>query len=132
MLPVILADAVQVYFLVIPHPKAGPLPTDKTERERLLMSYQGVALELTFNHGTDTDPDFKGYDSGNNEPKRGFGHLALHCDDVYESAAALEARGVVFRKRPDEGRMKGIAFFYDPGENLLRKRRFCAHSVSLW
>jgi lactoylglutathione lyase len=80
------------------------------------MNYTGVALELTHNHGTESDPAFKGYDSGNNEPKRGFGHIALHCDDVYASAAALEKRGVTFKKRPDEGRMKGIAFFYDPGQ----------------
>ncbi len=106
----------QGYFLVIPHPKALPLPADAGARERLLNTYTGVVIELTHNHGTESDPDFKGYDSGNNEPKRGFGHLALHCDDVYASAAALEARGVAFRKRPDEGRMKGIAFFYDPGE----------------
>lgn len=33
-------------------------------------------LELTHNHGTETDPEFKGYASGNSDPGRGFGHIA--------------------------------------------------------
>jgi len=54
------------------------------------------------------------YDSGNNEPRRGFGHIAIFTDDVYKASAAMEAKGVAFKKRPDEGRMKGLAFAYDP------------------
>jgi lactoylglutathione lyase len=34
--------------------------------------------------------------------------------DVYAACAELEAAGVRFQKRPDEGRMKGIAFALDP------------------
>jgi lactoylglutathione lyase len=34
--------------------------------------------------------------------------------DVYAAAAELETNGVRFHKRPDEGRMKGIAFALDP------------------
>jgi lactoylglutathione lyase len=34
--------------------------------------------------------------------------------DVYAASAELEARGVAFQKRPDEGRMKGLAFALDP------------------
>lgn len=34
--------------------------------------------------------------------------------DVYSASAHLEAGGVKFHKRPDEGRMKGIAFALDP------------------
>lgn len=44
----------------------------------------------------------------------GFGHLAMMTRDVYAASAELEAAGVHFRKRPDEGRMKGIAFLLDP------------------
>ena len=33
-------------------------------------------LELTHNHGTESDPNFKGYASGNADPGRGFGHIA--------------------------------------------------------
>lgn len=35
-------------------------------------------------------------------------------DDVYETSAALEAAGVQFKKKPNDGRMKGLAFAYDP------------------
>lgn len=34
--------------------------------------------------------------------------------DVYAASAELEAQGVKFQKRPDEGRMKGLAFALDP------------------
>ena len=34
--------------------------------------------------------------------------------DVYAVSAELEAKGVAFQKRPDEGRMKGLAFALDP------------------
>lgn len=99
-----------VYFIAIPHPK-HPFPEGEKEREDFLFRYPGVTLELTHNHGTESDPNAR-YDG---QPKNaGFGHIALHTDDVYKSSEELEARGVVFRKRPDEGRMKGIAFFYDP------------------
>lgn len=52
--------------------------------------------------------------SGNAEPCRGFGHLAVMTADVYAASAELEAAGVKFQKRPDEGRMKGLAFVLDP------------------
>jgi hypothetical protein len=34
-----------------------------------------ACLELTHNHGTESDPDFKGYCNGNVDPGRGFGHI---------------------------------------------------------
>lgn len=52
--------------------------------------------------------------NGNVEPHRGFGHIAVMTRDVYGECAALEADGVRFQKRPDEGKMKGIAFALDP------------------
>mmetsp|Transcript_6546 Transcript_6546/g.24313 ORF Transcript_6546/g.24313 Transcript_6546/m.24313 type:complete len:134 (+) Transcript_6546:28-429(+) len=70
-------------------------------------------LELTHNHGTEDDPDFQHY-NGNDEPRRGFGHLGFLVDDVYDACAKLENAGVSFQKRPDEGGIKGIAFAKDP------------------
>ena len=35
-------------------------------------------------------------------------------EDVYAMSAKLEAQGCTFKKKPDEGRMKGLAFVYDP------------------
>lgn len=52
--------------------------------------------------------------SGNSEPCRGFGHIAVMTPDVYAASTELEAAGVLFQKRPDEGRMKGLAFALDP------------------
>merc|ERR1712224_746321 len=45
---------------------------------------------------------------------RGFGHIAFNCDDVYAATDKLLANGVSFQKKPDEGRMKGLAFALDP------------------
>jgi lactoylglutathione lyase len=73
---------------------------------------EGVALELTHNHGTEEDTEQK-YHPGNQE-KDGFGHIAVNVDDVYATAEKLEQAGVAFKKKPDEGRMKGLAFAYDP------------------
>merc|ERR1719454_434193 len=71
-----------------------------------------TALELTWNHGTEKDPDFKVHD-GNAQPQ-GFGHIGFLVDDLEDSCAKMEANGVAFRKRPHEGNMRGIAFAYDP------------------
>merc|ERR1719203_921071 len=85
-----------------------------------------ATLELTHNHGSESNPDFKvwngntGKDAGEGpnyaeEPAaRGFGHIAFNCDDVYEACDILEKNGVKFQKKPDEGRMKGLAFALDP------------------
>ena len=53
------------------------------------------------------------YHPGNAEGD-GFGHIAFNCDDVYASCERLEKSGVGFKKKPDEGRMKGLAFALDP------------------
>ena len=83
------------------------------EAHRYLWSMPGTTLELTYNYGTEADEAFAGYHPGNAE-RDGFGHIAFNTEDVYEASAALEAKGVAFKKRPDEGRMKGLAFAYDP------------------
>jgi lactoylglutathione lyase len=44
----------------------------------------------------------------------GFGHIAVNVDDVYQFCEKLERAGCQFKKKPDEGRMKGLAFVYDP------------------
>jgi len=74
---------------------------------------EGV-LEMTYNHGTDTDPNFKGYASGNSEPGRGFGHIAISVDDIDAACARFERLGVKWQKRLTDGRMKNIAFILDP------------------
>lgn len=69
-------------------------------------------VELTWNKGTEVKPDFK-YHNGNNEPQ-GFGHLCVSVPDLDEACARFEKMGVAFKKRPQEGKMRHIAFIYDP------------------
>jgi len=71
-------------------------------------------LELTHNHGTESDPDFKGYASGNAEPGRGFGHIAITVDDVDNACTRFEQLGVPFQKKLTDGKMKHVAFILDP------------------
>jgi lactoylglutathione lyase len=70
-------------------------------------------VELTHNWGTESDPNFTGYHDGNAQPQ-GFGHIGISVPDVYAASARFEKLGVPFVKRPDDGKMKGIAFIKDP------------------
>ena len=74
---------------------------------------QGL-LELTHNHGTESDPSFTGYNSGNTDPGRGFGHIAVSVPDIESACARFEALGVRFQKKLTDGKMRHIAFILDP------------------
>ncbi|KAJ7084608.1 lactoylglutathione lyase-like protein [Mycena belliarum] len=69
-------------------------------------------LELTWNYGTEKDVDFK-YHDGNAEPQ-GFGHICVTVDDLDAACTRFEERGVGWKKRLTEGRMKDVAFVLDP------------------
>jgi len=69
-------------------------------------------LELTWNYGTEKDEDFK-YHNGNDEPQ-GFGHICVSVDDIDAACKRWEEKGVNWKKRLTDGRMKSIAFILDP------------------
>lgn len=103
----------KLFFLTtLPEGETYDLTPGTQEAHDYMWSIEGTALELTYNYGTEEE-SFKGYHPGN-EDKDGFGHVAFNTDDVYEACAKLEEKGVTFKKKPDEGRMKGLAFAYDP------------------
>ena len=102
-----------LYFLATLRNKEWHQEPESEEARQHLWNFDGTCLELTHNWGTEEDESFS-YNSGNEEPHRGFGHIAFHCEDLEESCAVLEAGGVRFKKKPNEGRMSGLAFVYDP------------------
>lgn len=80
---------------------------------RLVQTFGRPAmLELTHNWGTEDDNDFA-YHNGNDEPK-GFGHIGFAVPDLAAACERFEELGVPFVKRPQDGKMKNIAFIKDP------------------
>lgn len=104
------------FFLAFPsHEKSLPTRAEvESQKEGVspMSDHQGL-LELCWNWGTEHDPEFKGYVSGNEEPK-GFGHIAISVDDIKDACDKFTEQGVRFKKRPEEGSMKNIAFILDP------------------
>lgn len=119
-----------LYFLAY----VDKLPESEEEKKKLCFSIPGV-LELTqwvalawnetrrraynfltqtiSNWGTENDENFK-YANGNQEPGRGFGHIAVLVDDIHAACERFEQLKVNFVKRLQDGKMKHIAFITDP------------------
>lgn len=99
-----------LYFLArLDADEPGP-PKDAGEATRWLFSQRGI-LELTYNYGTEKEPDFH-YHDGNAQPQ-GFGHICFSVPDLDAAVRWLDENGVEFVKRPDEGGLKDIAFVKD-------------------
>ncbi|ODV91097.1 hypothetical protein CANCADRAFT_116574 [Tortispora caseinolytica NRRL Y-17796] len=77
-----------------------------------LWNREGV-LELTWNWGTENE-EGPVYHNGNDKPQ-GFGHICVSVDDLQAACKRLDGFDLVqWQKRPEEGRMKHIAFIRDP------------------
>ena len=90
----------------------GPIPEDPVKRKAYTLKLNRAIVELTHNWGTEDDESFS-YHNGNSDPK-GFGHIGVCVPDVYKASERFEQLGVEFIKKPNEGRMPGLAFIKDP------------------
>ena len=87
------------------------VPEDAGERTAWTFSQRAV-LELTHNWGTENDAAFK-YHDGNAQPQ-GFGHICFSVPDLDAAVRWFDENEVPFVKRPDQGKMKDVAFIKDP------------------
>ena len=99
-----------LYFLHRPVAGAAP-PQDESERTAWTFSQAGI-LELTHNWGTEADADFK-YHDGNAQPQ-GFGHICFSVPDLDAAVRWFDDNQVPYVKRPEQGKMKDVAFIKDP------------------
>lgn len=99
-----------LYFLA--RATEGETPPDDIG-ERTAWTFSGRAvLELTHNWGTESDATFK-YHDGNAQPQ-GFGHICFSVPDLDAAVRWFDSHDVPFVKRPDQGKMKDVAFIKDP------------------
>ena len=87
------------------------VPQDVGERTQWTFRQQGI-LEFTHNWGTEDQPDFR-YHDGNAQPQ-GFGHICFSVPDLDAAIRWLDSHGVSFVKRPEQGKMRDVAFIRDP------------------
>lgn len=86
-------------------------PDDVGERTAWTFSQHGL-LELTHNWGTERDPAFR-YHDGNAQPQ-GFGHICFSVPDLDAAIGWFDQNQVTYVKRPEQGKMKDVAFIKDP------------------
>ncbi len=99
-----------LYFLARPEP-GETVPEEAGARTEWVFSQRGI-LELTHNWGSEDDPGQR-YHNGNDDPQ-GFGHICFSVPDLDDAVRWLDDNDVAFVKRPEDGRMRDVAFVRDP------------------
>jgi lactoylglutathione lyase len=94
-----------LYFLAYDSPTAVSHGNHWSDREGI--------VELTHNYRTENDPNYE-VNTGNAEPFKGFGHIAISVDNIQAACKRLEDLGYQFQKKLSDGRMRSIAFVKDP------------------
>jgi lactoylglutathione lyase len=100
-----------LYFLHRPQAGEAPPPEDVGERTAWTFAQRGI-LELTHNWGTEDQADFR-YHDGNAQPQ-GFGHICFSVPDLDAAIRWFDENQVVYVKRPEQGKMRDVAFIKDP------------------
>lgn len=103
-----------LYFMGYLPDNMKELPPEGTpEREEFLWNLPAT-VELTHNHGSESSDVV--YHTGNTSEgvNGGFGHLGVTVPDVYTACDRFKEMGVEFKKSPNSGGMKGLAFIKDP------------------
>ena len=91
--------------------EGNPAPADVGERTAWTFAQHGI-LELTHNWGTENDAGFA-YHDGNAQPQ-GFGHICFSVPDLDAAIRWFDENQVAYVKRPEQGKMKDVAFIKDP------------------
>lgn len=105
-----------LFFLGYDHGSTIPEGEEPPSKQAL---QQGI-LELTYNWGSENDPDFKGYHNGNsteNGAKQGYGHICVACKDPGAFCKNIEEEfgdSVDWLIKWNQGKMKNLAFIRDP------------------
>jgi len=93
-------------------PRVGEeVPRDTPDRTAWIFDQRGI-LELTHNWGSEDDENFRYHDG--NAPPQGFGHICIAVPDLTAAIAWFDQNQVPYVKRPEQGKMKNIAFIKDP------------------
>lgn len=97
--------------------RAEDRPLDRgndEERGIWISKRRECLLELVHHWGTEEEKD-QMYANGNVKPNRGFGHVGIIVDDIYESMDKLEKDGYkVVRKPSGFGNVGELGFIADP------------------
>jgi lactoylglutathione lyase len=85
----------------------APAPESSANGVNPVADREGL-LELTWNYGTEKE-EGQVYHNGNTEPQ-GFGHICVSVDNLEEACKRFEEKGVQWKKKLTDGRMKNVAF----------------------